>query len=220
MELKTLSVKTHADAQALYDELMTRRQVNRQRELSLASREQIMNKMPVLSSGDMGMKLQQILPPHLKPLNVGHIDNVMWDFFFPVTFDLGNNPLLSPTFRMRETFNVNIEASFLLCGMIIDCSLDDINGLEAPLTMTVRNASSTRQFNDNPFPIQNLGQAGLPFIFETPLLLSGNSTVETELSTWLQENLQLAGNPKFDITFFGLRVRDENGANVVSTLFL
>ena len=220
MELKTLSVKTQSDAQALYEELMTRRQVNRQRELSLASREQIMNKMPILSSGDMGMKLQQILPPHLKPLNVGHVDNVMWDFFFPVTFDLGNNPLINPNYRLRETFNVNIEASFLLCGIIIDCNLHDINGLEAPLTMTVKNTSSTRQFNDNPFPIQNLGQAGLPFIFETPLLLTGNSTVETEISTWLQENLQLSGNPKFDITFFGLRVRDENGSNVVSTLFL
>lgn len=220
MELKTMSITTQADAKKLYEELMSRRQTNRLRETSLMSRESIASKMPVISSGDMGEKLKQILPPHLKPLNVGKIDNVMWDFFFPVTFDLGSNPVVNANFKKSESFNVNIEASFLLCGIIIDSNLDDINGLEAPLSMSVKNTSSTRQFNDNPFPIQNIGQAGLPFIFETPLLFTGNSTVEVELSSWLQENLTLTGNPKFDMTFFGLRVRDENGENVVSTMFL
>jgi hypothetical protein len=212
--------KTRAEAEALYDQIKNETRDARDREQSLRARVKSMNANPIIGSADLGSNLSKILPPSMMPKNVGDLAQVMWDFFFTVELDFGTDPSFDANSKKIGSFKVDQEASFLLMGFSRTYHDNDKAGRGAPLTITLRDLQSTRQFNDVSWPIQNIGEAGLPTKLETPLLFAANATVQVEASCWLPEQMDATGNGKQEITFFGLRVRDTDNVKVLSQMFL
>jgi len=212
--------KNRVEAEALYEEIRKETRDIRDREQALRARVKSMSNNPIIGSADLGSNLSKIIPPHLMPKNVGDLAGVMWDFFFTVTLDFGTDPTYGPNVRVEDNFRVDQEACFLLTGFSHAYADNGKAGRMAPVSLTLRDAQSTRQFNDQPFPIQNIGEGGLPTRLDTPLMFAANSTVLVEASSWLPEEMATVGNGLHKITFFGLRVRDADNTKVVAQMFL
>jgi hypothetical protein len=208
------------DAYSIYEQIRQETRDARDREQALRARIKAMGNESVISSSDMGNNLSKIIPPHLTPKNVGDLAGVMWDFYFTTTFDFGTDPTFDLNSKMIDNFRVDQEASFLLMGFSRSYHSNGNAGRLAPIGLTLRDAQSTRQFNDQPFPIQNIGEHGQPTRLETPLLFSANATVIVEATSWVPEAMDTIGNGKHEITFFGLRVRDTDNVKVISQMFL
>lgn len=211
--------KNREEAIKLIDQISKEREANRAREMHLNARLMTMKGQPVIGKDDLGPNLLKILPPHIAPKNLGQFNNVMWDFFYPVTIDFGTDPVYGPQSRAEGNFKVNQDGSFLLCGISRTYNSTTASGKLAPLSMTLRDMQSTRQFNDLSFPIQNIGEKGQPMIFETPLLVFKNSNISCEVTSWLPENMSTTGSGKHEFLFFGLRVRDEEQVKLLQTIF-
>jgi hypothetical protein len=207
------------EALKLINQIQTEREQNRAREMHLNARLMTMKGQPVIGKDDLGPNLLKILPPHIAPKNLGQFNNVMWDYFYPVAFDFGTDPVYGPQSRAENNFKVNQDGSFLLFGISRTYSSTSASGKSAPLVMTLRDMQSTRQFNDTSFPIQNIGEKGQPLVLETPLLIFKNSNLSCELSSWLPENMSTTGSGKHEFLFFGLRVRDEEQVKLLQTIF-
>lgn len=207
------------EALKLIDQIQKEREQNRAREMHLNSRLMTMKGQPVIGKDDLGPNLLKILPPHIAPKNLGQFNNVMWDFFYPVSFDFGTNPTYGTLTRAENNFKVNQDGSFLLFGISRSYQSNTASGKSAPLSLTLRDLQSTRQFNDLAFPIQNIGEKGQPLVFETPLLVFKNSNISCELSSWLPEDMVTTGSGKHEFLFFGLRVRDEEQVKLLQTIF-
>lgn len=219
--MKTLpKPNSRAEAEALYDQIKLETRDARNREQSLRARIKSTSGTPVIGSADLGPNLTKILPPSLMPKNVGDLAQVMWDFFFTVELDFGTDPTFDLNSKKIGTFKVDQEASFMLMGFSRTYHDNDKAGRGAPISITLRDLQSTRQFNDVAWPIQNIGEAGLPTKLETPLLFAANATVQVEASCWLPEPMNTVGNGKQEITFYGLRVRDTDNIKVLSQMFL
>lgn len=209
-----------AEAIAMIEEISRKRNELRNRERAVKARMQTLNSLPVIPKDGLAGNLARSIPPHLAPKNIGDLGSVMWDFFFKVTLDFGTNPVYGPTNFKDASFKVDQEANLLLCG--VSRSYFDLgkSGKLAPVSITLRDTQSTRQFNDVSFPIQNIGEKGQPTLFDTPLLLSKNATFRVEGSSWLSETMATVGDGRHELVFFGLRVRDEDNVKTLSTLFL
>lgn len=221
--MKTLPVpKTREEAYTIYEQIRQETRDVRDREQSLRARIKSMSNNPIISSTDMDANLSKIIPPHLMPKNIGDLNGVLWDFFFTTTLDFGIDPTFDHNSKATDQFRVDQEASFLLMGFFHTYHDNGKAGREAPITITLRDAQSTRQFNDQAFPIQNIGEGGLPTKFETPLLFAANATVFVEATCWIPspDSMITAGNGKHEITFFGLRVRDADNVKVLAQMFL
>jgi hypothetical protein len=211
---------SRAEAEALYEKIRLETRDVRDREQALRARIKSMSNNPIIGSADLGNNLTKIIPPHLMPKNIGDLTGVMWDFFFTITLDFGTNPTYGPQSKTQDSFRVDQEASFLLVGFSRAYNDNGFSGRKAPIGITLRDAQSTRQFNDQAFPIQNIGEGGLPTKLDTPLLFASNATVIVEASSWLPEDMLTVGNGIHEITFYGLRVRDADNVKVVSQMFL
>jgi len=211
--------KNREEAEKLIAQIERERSENRQREMHLNARMMTMKGQPVIGSSDLGPNLLKILPPHIAPKNLGNFNSIMWDFFYPVKIDLGTDPTYGPQTRAEKSFKVNQDGSFLLCGISRVYNSTTASGQKAPLSLTLRDLQSTRQFNDISFPIQNLGERGKPTLLETPLLVYKNSNISCELTSWLSENMATTGSGVHEFLFFGLRIRDEEQAKLLQTIF-
>jgi hypothetical protein len=219
--MKVLPKPTNrAEAEALSEAIRLETKQARDREQALRARVKSMGNNPIIGSSDLGYNLTKILPPHLAPKNVGEMSGVMWDFFFTVTLDFGIDPTYGINSKAIDNFRVDQEAAFMLTSFYHTYHDNGKAGRKAPIAITLRDAQSTRQFNDQPFPIQNIGENGLPTKLDTPLLFAANATVLVEASCWLPEDMATVGDGKHEITFYGLRVRDADDVKVVSQMFL
>lgn len=219
---KLPSPKTRAEAEALAETIRQETRQARDREQALRGRVKAMDASPIIGSKDLGANLNKILPPHLMPQNVGDLAGVMWPFFFTVTIDFGTNPTFDSLIKRSDDFRVDQEAAFILTGYQRTYYNKGAAGKGAPIQLTLRDLQSTRQYNDQPFPIQNIGEGGLPTKLDTPLLFAANATVRVEASSWVPEgeSVETVGNGKQEITFFGLRVRDADNVKVIAQMFL
>lgn len=211
--------KNREEAEKLIAQIERERSENRQREMHLNARMMTMKGQPVIGSSDLAPNLLKILPPHIAPKNLGNFNSIMWDFFYPVKVDFGTDPTFGPQTRVEKNFKVNQDGSFLLCGISRVYNSDTASGKKAPLTLTLRDLQSTRQFNDLAFPVQNIGERGIPTLLETPLLVYKNSNISCELTSWLPENMATTGSGVHEFLFFGLRIRDEEQAKLLQTIF-
>jgi hypothetical protein len=212
--------QTVQEAYDMVNDISKTRNELRNRERALKARMQTMASMPVIAKDNLAGNLMRSIPPHLAPKNIGDLGSVMWDFFFRVKLDFGTNPSFGPTTMLNGDFKVDQEANFLLCGISRAYSDLGKSGKGAPIQITLRDTQSTRQFNDLAFPIQNIGEKGQPYLFDTPLLLSKNATFRVEASSWLPEVMATTGNGYQELVFFGLRVRDEDNVKTLATMFL
>jgi hypothetical protein len=204
----------------LYEIQKARGEIRRQ-EQTLKSKRNLLEGQPLISKDDLASSLQKIIPRYLEPRNIGQIDSVMWDFFFPLTVDFGTDPTYDETTRQTVTTQVSQESAFLLVGISRAYENNGDAGFGAPLQVTIRDNQSTRQFNDNPIPLQTIGLKGQPTAFDTPLLLQPNSRISLEVSSWLDgDQLVTVGSGKHEFVLYGMRVRDVNNAKVMSAVWL
>lgn len=172
-------------------------------------------------SNKMNLKdqLASILPKNLMPSNVGHINEVTWPFFHTFNFDFGTDPIYGQSTKQTSSFQVTQEAGLLL--MTIQRKSFDYSaaGEFAPLQVTIRDRQSSRQFNDNPIPLQTIGKKEDPTILPTPMLIQPNAFLDLEMSSWLKADAQSLGESKVSITVFGYRIRMGDMAKVYSTIF-
>ena len=208
------------DAVRLIEQIKKERRENQEREMHLNARMQTMKGQALVGSSDLGPNILKVLPPNLAPKNIGEWGSIMWDFFYPVVVDFGTNPVYGPNTRTESNFKVNQDGSFLLCGISRMYSNTSFAGKKAPLSVTIRDLQSTRQFNDISFPIQNIGERGQPTLIETPLLVYKNSNISGEVTSWLPETMATVGSGRHEFLFFGLRVRDEETVKLLQTLFV
>lgn len=218
--MKTLPpINSREQAYALAESIRQERTENRKQETYLEVQKLLLKSNPVISSNDLVSNLGKILPPHVAPKNIGRFDDLMWDYFFPVQFDFGEDPTYGELTRKANDFIVNQEGSFLLFG--ISRVYQDVGnaGLGAPLLVDIESNQTDKRFNDIQFPIQNIGDKGRPTLFPTPLLIQKNTSVRITLTSWLSEDLTTTGSGLHELMFFGLKVRNEETLKLLQTMF-
>lgn len=164
-------------------------------------------------------QLKQLLPPNLVPGNVGDIDKVTWQFFFPLTFDFGINPTYTSGTRQVQSFQVSNEAAFLLMAIGRKAWDDSIAGDASPLQVEIRDRQSSRQFNDRPIPLQMIGKKSRKTILPTPMLIAPNAFIDATITSWVTSDMPTVGNGKHELSFFGYRIRGEDMNKMYSSVF-
>ena len=166
-------------------------------------------------------ELAKSIPGYMMPGNVGSFTKVTWPFWYNVSFDFGANPSWSSNTRQTQSFQVSQEAAFLVSAISLKTHTYSTASALAPLQIELRDRQSTRQMNDRPIPLQMIGKRSHPTVLPTSMLLMPSAFFDVTMSSWLPVGLDQAttGNGKFQITFFGYRVRVEDADKVLSTVF-
>lgn len=213
---------TRAQAQARILHLENQRKFLRQSEADLKTKRNALNDIPLLDSQYLESNLKIALPRNMEPKNIGRLAGVMWDYWFPLSFDFGVDPTYDKNSNSKQHTQVNQEAGFLLTGIGRATPNLDGSSFGAPLGVTIRDLQSTRQFNDKPIPVQFIGDRGEQTKFSTPLLIRPNANIEVEVSSLLNEgeSMSFVGASSFEIILFGIRVRDFNDPRVLTSIFL
>jgi hypothetical protein len=176
---------------------------------------------PSVKQNALEKHLSNILPPELIPSNVGDINQVQWGFFYEVDFDFGIDPTWSSTVNARKSFKVTNESAFLVTRIYRDCDDAGIAGLEAPLTLTIRDLQSSRQFMDKGIPVQCIPSKGYYYELPIPFLLYPAASADLELRCWLPSGVSIpapgASNQNF--TLYGARVRIQSPQAILKTMF-
>ena len=176
---------------------------------------------PSVRQNPLEKHLNDLLPPELIPSNVGDINQVQWGFFYEVDFDLGNDPVFNSTINVRKSFKVTNESAFLITRIYRDCDDAGIAGLEAPLTLILRDLQSSRQFMDRGIPLQSIPSKGYFYELPIPFLLYPAASAELELKCWLPTGVSIpasgAGTQNF--TLYGARVRIQRPEAVLKAMF-
>lgn len=195
----------------------------RSRNRSLNDRFAALTSQPLVSdSGGLRANLKKIIPKHLMPQNVGQYNEVMWNYFFPFNFDFGDNPLYDVNTREEVNIQVDQEAGFLLTHISRDHNDPGQSGYNSPLSFTVRDLQSSRQYNDEPVPVQQFGFKGQPTFLDTPLYFAANARIQIAMTSWLPkgETFQTTGSGKHQIVLGGYRIRQSEAGKVLASIFL
>jgi hypothetical protein len=171
--------------------------------------------------GNLKRTLNEILPPHMRPGNVGNLNSVTWPMWYQVDFDFGTNPSYTSNSRQTQSFQNTQEAAFLMMAISRKhYGYDEASAL-APLQIEMRDRQSSRQFNNNPIPIQMIGRRNHPTTMPTPMLIMPNAAMDVTANTWLAAGNTMAttGSGKFQLCFFGYRIRVEDSQKVLSAIF-
>lgn len=217
---------TCAKLQTQISELLQQRAAIRAHEQDLKIREYALSQEPQIKNGggsaaDLRSYLAKVLPAHLMPGNVGELSQIAWPFYFPVDIDFGVDPVLTSTSRVVSSFQVTQEASFLLLNVQTNAEDQGVAGFGGPYQIDIRDNQSSRQFNDQPIPVQMLGRFSLPASLPTPLMFQPNASVTLTMTTWLPagETLNTIGSGRFQIMMSGLRVRVDDSGQILSSIF-
>lgn len=197
----------------------------------LKARSGALKSHPVVNSDQMSLKdnLEKILPPHLVPSNVGHLNSVAWPFYYTVEFNWGEqfgaggvNPVLTPNTQIISSFKVTEEAAFLWDSWSRHADDYTTAGALGPYQLQVEDRQSSRKFqNETPIPLQAIGQKSWPTVLPIPMLIMPNAFIDVTMSTFLQSGVSqnTQGNGFHAITFYGYRFRIEDADLVLSSIF-
>ena len=176
---------------------------------------------PAVKQNALEAHLNSILPPELIPSNVGDINSVQWGFFYEVDFDFGTDPIYTSNTNQRKTFKVTNESAFLVTRIYRDTDDAGVAGLEAPLSLILRDLQSSRQFMDRPVPLQAFPSKGYFFDLPIPFLLYPAAQAELEIKSWLPTGISIetTGIGTQHFTLYGARVRIQNPMAVLKTMF-
>lgn len=193
----------------------------RRHEKNLDARRQILESQSQYGFTDvqkLRKELDNTLPDYMSPSNVGHLDDVAWFFYEQVNFDFGANPTLTAATRQTQSFQVTQEAGFLVMAVARTNSAYATSGELGPWLVEFRDRQSSRQFNDRPVPIQMIGTKSCPTILPTPMLLLPNAFFDVTMSTFATAQVTV-GSSRHQFSFFGYRIRVNDSAKVLSTIF-
>lgn len=204
-------------------QVQTERTNLRSRDRSLNARAATLKSQPLISDeGGLRNNLKKVLPKHLIPQNVGHYNEVLWPYFFPFVFDFGDNPTYDSNTREEVNVQVDQEAGFLLTHISRDHNDPGQSGYYSPLQMTIRDLQSSRQFNDEPIPVQQIGYKSQVTVLDTPLFFAANARMQIQMTSWIPTGEQFAtsGSGKHEIVLGGYRIRQSDAGKVLASIFL
>lgn len=182
-----------------------------------------------LNSRQQFSSLKNALPARMMAGNIGNINSVVWPFWF--TF---SSAALQPNNGVNVTFTVTQEAAFVMmaltkvvfirtgAGVPLDPFIyTAINALQPneaqananDLTMTMRDAQSSRTFFSLPQAVDEIGCAEFASVLPTPQLVLPNSTIECIYTNNHASRVYVPF-----VTAFGYRVRLADAANILSTI--
>lgn len=165
-------------------------------------------------------QIRKVLPNYMAPGNIGDIQKVSWPYFEVMTFDFGNNPLLSPATTQTQSFKVDQEAGFLILAVSWTYNSYNTGGALGPWLINFTDRQSSRQFMNAPIPVQSIGTRGQPLIFTTPQYVQPNAAIEGTMTTFVQgTGYNATGTSKHQFQFYGLRIRENDTENVLGTIF-
>jgi hypothetical protein len=165
-------------------------------------------------------ELKKFIPEYLMPGNVGHWLEVTWDFFHPLSFDFGANPVWTPTTAITQSFNVSNDAAFIIKNIYRKTYAYSAASELSPLQINMRDRQSGRQLTDTPVPLQNIGNRHKGTHLPTGYMLLPNSFLDVTLSSWVTANTNATvGSGKIELVFEGYRMRVENQEKLYSTIF-
>lgn len=170
-------------------------------------------------SANLRAQLAKKLPSYLMPGNVGGYNKVTWPFWQPVSFDFGTDPTYGPNTYQEAEFRVSADAAFLMSAIYRKAFTYDRAGELSALELRIVDLQSTRQFSDNPIPLQMIGGRSHPTIFPTPYLILPSARFQLQLSSWLPANQATTGSGKHQFVVFGYRVRMEDYEAILSSVF-
>jgi len=161
------------------------------------------------------------LPANMRPGNVGDYNSVTWPMWYQVNFDFGTNPSYTSNTRQTQNFQNTQEAGFLLMAISRKHYGYDTASALAPLQVEIRDRQSSRQFNNNPIPLPMFGRRSHPTVMPTPMFFAPNAFVDVTCTSWMASGNTMAttGSGKFQLSFFGYRVRVEDADKVMSSIF-
>jgi len=205
----------------------------RMEEANIREQEKHIATLPQLSKNDVKGNLEKVLPKHLVPSNIGKYADVAWPYYYELRFDysaradIGSGEEDVAQFIAsdikEDSFKVGQEAAFILKGVYRAYNTNDLSGKGAPLKMTVRNAQSTRQFNDQEIQLQHIGDKGSPLKFDIPLLIEPNSRIQVDLKSILNADVtvDIAEGTKAlqNLVFYGVRVRSNDVDTITQLMF-
>lgn len=183
--------------------------------------------VPVTGPQDVLTNLRNVLPDYLVPGNIGDVNRVVWPFWFTnITPEL---PAAVGGTQSQATGTVTItqEAAFIVTAFMksvfihdtvlntftyVDPSQPGQDGLTPGLSMTLKDAQSSRVFMSNPIDFDTVGDGIYPLELPTPLMFLPNSIIQTQL-------FNSSGNSYVPwITFLGVRCRIEDAQRIMSLI--
>lgn len=182
----------------------------RSEEKMLKKQEDYITSLPMVSGDDLAKNLQKILPEKLVPKNIGKLDHISWEYWYELEFDFseGADTVFTPSKRISDFFQIGQEAGFLLTHIFRNFKDVGISGQGAPLQFNIKNVQSTRQFNDDPIMLQQIGSRSYAYELPVPILLQPSEKLEIEMSSWFGADITAADTSGIqNLTFMGKRVR-------------
>lgn len=201
------------------------RQALRQREKNLNARKQFLDNpssFPVNNVKSLRQSLMGSLPNHMVPGNVGGINEVTWPFYFQMELDMGDDPSISDVLIKKGSFQVDQEAAFLLMSVSRAHQTNAAGQsatILAPLQVEIIDRQSSRRFNNAPMPLQMIGQNSQPSIMPTSMYVMPNAFLDVVVSGINSVPQDFSGSGKFQLSFFGYRIRTDDAGKVLSTVF-
>ena len=200
-------------------------QVLRNRNMAQKVRQQSLRNQGLVdakSPQQFQQNLQNSVPSFMQPGNVGEINNVIWPFYFTFTA-----PELAPNTASTGFTTITQEASFILVSITkavfvktegptqytyIDPNANTAIGDTDGLKFTLRDAQSSRVFQNIPQELDMIGHPEFPTALPSPLFFLPNSTIEI---TYQNDNPSVTYVPF--VTLFGYRLR-LNDPSILSTI--
>jgi hypothetical protein len=116
---------------------------------------------------------------------------------------------------------VTNESAFLVTRIYRDCDDAGIAGLEAPLTLILRDLQSSRQLMDKGIPLQAIPSKGYYYELPIPFLLYPAASADLEIKCWLPNGVVIpaSGVGTQNFTLYGARVRIQSPQAILKTMF-
>lgn len=213
------------DIQTQINHLDNVKRVLREREADLDSRNRYLDANKTIPAGNvqiMRRSMNSILPAYMMPGNIGGINEVTWPFMFQIDFDLGDNPTIIDSSFTKNFFQVDQEAALLLMAVSRAHNTNAAGfsaTVNAPLQVELIDRQSTRRFSNAPTPLQMFGFNSQPSILPTPMYVPPNDFLDVVVNGIPATGQDFNGSGKFQLSFFGYRIRTEDTNKVLSTIF-
>lgn len=180
------------------------------------------------SAADLAYNIQQREGNVLLPGNVGQLNEVIWPFYYTARDQDRDIPTLAPGTSVLSSYTVTQEAAFVIMSyqkavFLVDPQTGDVSYIDPGqpdaaaksngLSVSFRDAQSSRVFNDEPTDINQLGFWKKPTVLQAPMLLLPNSTFEVDYSNDDDNNTY-----RVMMTYQGYRIRIDHAKDLLSTI--
>lgn len=194
----------------------------RAEERSLDSQEKIFLTEPLIKRDSLRENLKNSLPKNLVPSNVGDLEQIVWNYEYPLSIDFkeGAASIIKASKTYELTEQIGQESCFILTGITRSFNSQGIGGIGLPLKFLIRDRQSTRQIMDKPISLAHIAHSGKISQFATPYLFMPNARMTVELSSMLDTDMTISGSTLTEITLIGVRCRINDVSRIIEAMYL